>query len=355
MRTITAIMGDGIGPEVMESAMRVIGATGVEIKWERVYAGTTALEKYGNPLPAGTLSSIDKNRVALKGPCNTPTGDGFKSVNVRLRQQFDLYANIRPIKSLPGVRSRFENVDLVLFRENTEELYTGEEEYIWDSGTREIIGAKVVGRVTIAGSIRFFNRVLGYAKKNLRRRVTIGHKGNILKLIHGEMFLDQGLKFKEDFQEAGINLDSMIVDALGMWLVMDPTKFDLIAVPNLPGDFLSDVCAGLIGGLGLAPGANIGDEYAIFEAVHGTWPQAAGKNLANPTALILSAAMMLDHIGEEKAAKRIRWAIESVIAEGKKVTCDLSSGGIGVGTTDMTQAIIERIEESFDIEAESCA
>lgn len=352
MRTITAIMGDGIGPEVMESAIKVLDAV-VNVRWERVYAGTTALERYGNPLPGVTVESVERNRVALKGPCNTPTGRGFSSINVALRKKFDLYANIRPVKSMPGVTSRYENVDLVVFRENTEELYTGREEYIWDLEHREVVGAQAIARVTIAGSRRFFNSVLRYAEVNKRRRVTIAHKGNILKLIHGEMFLDQGLKMQVNFDRTGIILDEMIVDALGMWLVMDPTKFDVIAVPNLPGDFLSDVCAGLVGGLGLAPGANIGDNHAIFEAVHGTWPQAAGKNLANPTALILSAAMMLEYLGEPKAANRIRWAVESVITEGKNVTADINPNG--VGTTDMTRVIVDKIEESYDLEAENCA
>ena len=344
MRTITAIMGDGIGPEVMEAAMRVIDGAGVEIDWERVYAGTTALEKSGNPLPAKTIKSIEKNLVALKGPCNTPIGSGFQSINVQLRKIFDLYVNMRPIKSFPGLSNKFGDVDLILFRENTEELYTGEEDYIWNPTTREIIGAKVTGKVTIAGSIRFFDYVFRYANRKGRHKITIGHKGNILKLIHGEMFLDQGMKYKVDLENVGITLDSMILDALMMWLVMDHTRFDVIAAPNLPGDFLSDLCAGLIGGLGLAPGANIGDKCAIFEAVHGTWPAAAGKNIANPTAMILSAAMMLEHINESDAAEKIRKAVAEVIAKGAYVTSDISKGG-GVGTDRMTDKIIFRMNQ----------
>lgn len=350
MQTITAIMGDGIGPEVMESAIKVVNATKVEINWERVYAGTTALEKFGSPLPQTTIDSILRNTIALKGPCNTPVGDGFQSVNVQLRKIFNLHLNLRPVRSLRGVRCLHDNVDLLVCRENIEELYTGNEKYIWDSKTKEIIGAKIIGEITYEGSRKFFRSVFMYISQFRRKKVTVLHKANILKLTNG-IFLETAKEVASLYPE--IEFEERIIDTGSMWVVMDPSKFDVIATTNLFGDIVSDVFAGLAGGLGVAPGANIGSRYAIFEAVHGTWPQAAGKNLANPTAVILSAAMMLDHIEEYKAARRIRWAVESVIAEGKKVTCDLNPDG--VGTTDMTKAIIEKIEASFDLEAESCA
>lgn len=349
MRTITLIPGDGIGPSLAEAVIKVIDAAGVEIIWDLASAGTTALEKLGNPLPPYTLNSIERNKVALKGPCNTPIGDGFKSINVQLRQMFELNLNLRPIRSLRGVHNLHDNVDLIVCRENTEELYTGEEEYIWDPKTREIIGAKVVGKVTYERSWKFFRSVFMYASQLKRKKVTVLHKANILKLTNG-IFLEAA---KEIASLYHLEFEDRIVDAGSMAVVMDPSKFDVVATTNLFGDIVSDVFAGLAGGLGVAPGANIGSRYAIFEAVHGTWPQAAGKNLANPTALILSAAMMLDHIEETKAARRIRWAVEQVIAEGKKVTCDLNPDG--VGTTDMANAIVEKIQESFDLEAESCA
>ena len=343
MQTITAIMGDGIGPEVMESAMRVVDSV-VDVKWEEVYAGTTALEKHGDPLPQTTLDSIARNKVALKGPCNTPVGEGFQSINVQLRKKFDLHLNLRPIKSLKGVNCLHDDVDLVVCRENTEELYTGEEEYIWDSVTKEITGAKVVGKITYEGSRRFFRSVFMHASLLQRKKVTVLHKVNILKLTNG-IFLEVAREVAELYHQ--MEYEERIIDAGSMSVVMDPYRFDVIATTNLFGDIVSDIFAGLAGGLGVVPGANFGSRYAIFEAVHdGTWPQAAGKNLANPTALILSAVMMLDHIGEQKAARRIRWAVESVIAEGEKVTCDLSSDGVGVGTTDMTNAIVEKIVTS---------
>lgn len=352
MRTITLIPGDGIGPSLADAVVKVIDATEAEIIWDLAEAGMTAFEKHGHPLPKKTFESIRRNKVALKGPLETPIGEGFQSVSVQLRKIFDLYFNLRPIKSLKGVGCLHDNVDLLVCRENTEELYTGEEEYIWDPVTKDIIGAKVVGKVTYHGSRQFFRSVFETARYFKRKKVTVLHKANILKLTNG-LFLEVAREFSALFPE--IEFEERIIDAGSMQVVMNPKNFDVIATTNLFGDIVSDIFAGLVGGLGIIPGANVGRNYAIFEAVHGTWPQAAGKNLANPTALILSAAMMLDHIGEVKAARRIRWAVESVIAEGKKVTCDLSPDGIGVGTVDMTNAIVEKIEESFDLEAESCA
>ncbi len=341
---VTLIPGDGIGPEVTDSAVKIIKSAGAKIRWQRAPAGTAGISCYGTPLPDVTLESIKRNGIVLKGPLDTPTGKGYKSINVTLRQEFDLYINMRPFRSFEGVKSRYSDVNLLLFRENTEELYTGKEEYIWDKPTKEIIGAKIEAQVTLAGSRRFFKYVYNYAWTNKHRRITIGHKGNILKLIHGEMFLNEGLKMIEGLDLFGITVDSRILDNLNMQLVLDPTKFDVIAVPNLPGDLLSDTCAGFIGGLGFAPGANIGDKYAIFEAVHGTAPDIAGQNKANPTALILSACMLLDHIGFMKEARVIRAAVRDVIREGKKVTRDINPSS-NAGTTGMTDAIIEKINE----------
>lgn len=335
MRTITLIPGDGIGPSVTDAAVRVVEATGVKIKWERVLAGMTALNEKGSPLPQETLDSIAKNRVALKGPCDTPIGGGFASVNVALRKKFNLYANIRPVKSIAGVKSRYENVDLVIFRENIEDVYCGEECLLPNYPTET---AQMSGIITAGNSRKFFWNVFNYARQHDRRKVTIVHKANILKKTHG-LFLKIGLEVAE--QNPDIKVEDRIVDNMTMQLVMDPTRFDMIATTNMFGDILSDLCAGLVGGLGFAPGANIGDRMGIFEAVHGTAPDIAGKNIANPTALILSAAMMLDYIGEKEAADAVRYAVAYVIKEGWRVTKDIKADGV---TTDlMTERIIDRI------------
>src|SRR3989344_577354 len=344
MRTITAIMGDGIGPEVMEAAMRVVDAAGVKIKWERVLAGMTALNEKGSPLPQETLDSIARNRVALKGPCDTPIGGGFASVNVALRKRFDLYANIRPVKSRPGVKSRYENVDLVVCRENIEDVYGESDQFIGKQLKHSSVWtscARMTGYITEYNSRRFFQQVFNYALKNNRRKATIVHKANILKNTHG-LFLSTGKQVFEKYPSLvrnGFVLDDMIVDNTAQKLVLDPTRFDMIATTNMFGDILSDLCAGLVGGLGLAPGANIGDNCAIFEAVHGTAPDIVGKGIANPTALILSAAMMLDHIEEPVAAKIIRRAVERVIVQGEKVTRDINPF-LKVGTEEMTDEIV---------------
>lgn len=351
MRTITAIMGDGIGPEVMEAAMSVVDATGVQIRWERVLAGMTALTEKGKPLPQETLDSISKNRVALKGPCDTPIGGGFASVNVALRKKFELYANIRPVKSMPGVKGRYSDVDLVVCRENIEDIYCGEEVYmspIGDSlkfvgGVNYIdrpAGAVVTGVITDKNTRKFFAKILDYAIQHRRKKLTIVHKANILKKTQG-LFLEIGTSMAEKYST--MDIEDKIVDNMTMQLVLNPSRFDMIAATNMFGDILSDLCAGLVGGLGLAPGANLGDDCAIFEAVHGTAPDIAGKNLANPTALILSAAMMLDYLGELKAATVIRCAVNEVMFSGEKVTKDINRTN-GVSTIEMTDAIVEQIK-----------
>ena len=351
MRKITVIMGDGIGPEVVEATIKVVHATGVKIEWERVYAGMTAFNKTGgDPLPNETLNSIEQNRVALKGPCDTPIGGGFASVNVALRKKFDLYANIRPIKSMPGVKSRYEDVDLVIFRENIEDIYGGEESYLSPTfAGGEPAGAEVVGTITRKNSRRLFCQVYNYALNHHRKHLTIVHKANILKKTQG-LFLETGKEVFENYPtlaEQGFIVDDKIIDNMSMQLVLNPTRFDMIAATNMFGDILSDLCAGLVGGLGLAPGANIGDTAAIFEAVHGTAPDIAGKNLANPTALILSAAMMLDYIGESVASDIIRKAVGTVIYTGKKITKDIQllhySAERSAGTSEMADAIAEEV------------
>lgn len=335
MRTITLIPGDGIGPDVTDAAVKIIRAAGIEIEWEKVDAGMTALEKSGHPLPAKTIESIRRNGVALKGPTGTPIGGGFSSINVELRKIFNLYLNLRPVRSMKGVKGIYPDVDLVVCRENNEEFYSGEERYTDESHNEAI----VIGRVTRRGSERFFRAVFNFARKAGRKKVTVFHKGNILKLVHGTLFLDVAKEIAKLYPE--IIFDDKIVDAGTMQVIKRPTDFDIIATTNLLGDIDSDAFAALIGGLGIAPGANIGDEYAIFEAVHGTAPDIAGQNKANPAAVILSSAMMLEHIGETVAAEKIRNAIASVLAEGKYVTRDINPDG--VGTIEMTDAIIENL------------
>jgi len=352
-RTITLIRGDGIGPEVTGAAALVLKSVGVDFDWEICDAGMMALGKYGTPLPNETLESIQENQVALKGPLDTPIGAGYDSINVRLRKEFKLYANIRPIKSMPGVKSHYENVDLVVFREGIEGVYGGTEKYLRRHVRRddEIVGAEIKGAISTANCHKFFEKVFKYAKEHGRKRVTIIHKANIFKKTGG-LFLETGQHIGRIYADI-IETDDMIVDNTAQKLVLDPTRFDVLACNNEHGDILSDLCAGLVGGLGLAPGANIGDQIAIFEAVHGTAPDIAGKGIANPTAVILSAAMMLDHIGEAKAANIIRWAVAAVINNGIRVTRDLNPQN-GVSTKEMTDAIIEKIQFLHDHAAEQC-
>lgn len=338
MYTVTLIPGDGIGPSIAESAVRVIEATGVKIAWEHMEAGFAAIEKYKDPLPKHVIESIQKNKVALKGPITTPVGTGFRSINVALRQEFDLYANLRPAKSIEGVKSRYENIDLVIVRENTEGLYIGLEHYIRTE--KGLPGAaESMALITRHGSERIARFAFEYARQAKRKKVTIVHKANILKYSQG-LFLNSCRDVAKQYPD--VECDDKIIDNTAMQLVMDPWKFDIIVTTNMFGDILSDLTAGLVGGLGLAPGANIGYDVAIFEAVHGSAPDIAGKNVANPSALILASAMMLRHIGEADAAVRIERVVAEVIKEGKKVTRDLNSQS-GVTTTEMADAIIEKL------------
>lgn len=336
--TVTLIPGDGIGPDISSATRRMIDATGVRINWDVQEAGLKAIETHKDPLPPPVLESIARNKVALKGPLTTPVGTGFRSVNVALRKEFDLYVNLRPAKSMKGVPARFENIDLVMFRENTEEFYAGIEHYI----DARKSAAETIGVVTRVGCERIVRAAFEYAKKHHRRKVTLVHKANIMKYTGG-LFLEVGSQVAKDYPD--IEFNDRIIDNMAMQLVMNPHQFDVIVTTNLFGDILSDLCSGLVGGLGLAPGANIGDDAAIFEAVHGSAPDIAGKNLANPCALGLAGAMMLDHLGEEDAALRLQRAIEAVVGEGKNVTRDLNPSA-HVGTDKMTDAIVTAIENS---------
>jgi isocitrate dehydrogenase (NAD+) len=336
MHRVTLIPGDGIGPSIAEAAVRVIEAAGVKIHWDRVEAGMAAIDKYRDPLPPNVIESITQNNVALKGPLTTPVGSGFRSVNVALRKEFDLYSNIRPARSFIGVPARYENIDIVIVRENTEEFYAGIEHYIDPSRS----AAETIGIVTRMGSERIIKYAYEYARKHGRKKVTTVHKANILKYTGG-LFLDVSREVAKHYPD--ITTEDRIVDNMAMQMVTNPHQFDVIVTTNLFGDILSDLASGLVGGLGLAPGANIGYSAAIFEAVHGSAPDIAGKNLANPCALILAAVMMLRHLGEESAADRIEDAVRAVLKEGKSVTADLKPA-VPVGTTEMTDAIIARLK-----------
>jgi isocitrate dehydrogenase (NAD+) len=329
--TITLIPGDGIGPEVTAAAVRVLTATGLDFAWETETAGATAVGEHGTALPPKVLEAIRRNKLALKGPTETPVGTGHRSVNVELRKQLDLYANLRPVKTLPGIKSRYDNVDLVVVRENTEDLYSGLEHVVVPGVVESL---KII---TEKASTRIARFAFDYARAHARKRVTAVHKANIMKLSDG-LFLDCCRAVAKGFPE--VKYDEMIVDNTCMQLVLDPTRFDTLLLENLYGDIVSDLCAGFIGGLGMAPGANIGEAGAIFEAVHGSAPDIAGKNLANPMALVLSSAMMLDHIGEADAARRVRAAVHAVLEEGKHLTQDL---GGKAGTTEIAEAIASRV------------
>ncbi len=336
MHRVTLIPGDGIGPSIAEATVRVIEAAGVKIQWETVEAGMAAIDKYRDPLPPNVLESISANKVALKGPLTTPVGSGFRSVNVALRKEFDLYANVRPARSFEGVPSRYSNIDLVIVRENTEEFYAGIEHYIDPSRS----AAETIGIVTRSGSERIIRYAFEYARKHGRKKVTTVHKANILKYTGG-LFLEVARDIARQYPD--IESNDRIIDNMAMQMVINPYQFDVIVTTNLFGDILSDLASGLVGGLGLAPGANIGYNAAIFEAVHGSAPDIAGKNLANPCALILAGVMMLRHLGEEAAADRIEQAVAEVLREGKSVTKDLKAEGY-VGTTEMTDAIIAKLK-----------
>jgi len=330
---VTLIPGDGIGPEVTDSAVKVIEATGVKVVWEKVEAGIDVISKYGTPIPDSVIESVKKNKVALKGPLTTLVAKGFPSVNVALRKKLDLYANVRPCHSLKGVKTRFEEVDLVIMRENTEDLYSGIE-HIVAPGVAE--GIKII---TSFASDRIANFTFNYARAKGRKKVTVVHKANIMKVTDG-LFLQSAQKVSNEYPE--IEYEEKIVDNLAMQLVMNPGQFDVLLLTNLYGDIVSDLCAGLVGGLGVVPGANIGDEYAVFEAVHGSAPDIAGKNVSNPMALIFSSLIMLRYLGENKAADNIMNSVCDVLKEKKKITRDL--GGTA-STTEFTDEVVRKVEE----------
>lgn len=332
MHRISLIPGDGIGPEVSDATVRVIAAAGVEITWDRLEAGEEVMTKHGTPLPDEVLNSIAMNRIALKGPIATPIGTGFSSVNVMLRKRLNLYANVRPVHTIPGVVSRYDGIDLVVIRENSEDLYSGLE-HIVVPGVVESL--KII---TETACMRIGQYAFQYAHDFGRKKVTAVHKANIMKLADG-LFLECMRRCKRGFPE--IEYEEMIVDNCCQQLVMRPERFDVMVMENLYGDIISDLCSGLIGGLGLTASGNIGEGgIAVFEAVHGSAPDIAGKNLANPIALILSAVMMLRHIGERDAAARIETAVMAVLAKGKHMTGDL--GGKAT-TSEITDAIVEKM------------
>ena len=332
MHTITLIPGDGIGPEVTAAVARILAAARVPIEWEKHDAGVTAFKRSNQSLPPDLLESIKRNKVALKGPVTTPIAEGFTSVNVGLRKALDLYANLRPVRNLEGVKSRFENVDLVIVRENTEDLYSGLEHEVVPGVVESL---KII---TERASTKIAKFAFEHARANGRKRVTAIHKANILKLGDG-LFLQCARAVSRDYTDVGY--DERIIDAACMSLVMTPEKFDVLLLPNLYGDIVSDLTAGLVGGLGVVPGANIGSDCAVFEAVHGSAPDIADKNLANPTALLLSGLMMLDHIGEREKGAHIRAALGRVLTAGTIRTRDM--GGTA-STTEFTDAICKEVE-----------
>jgi isocitrate dehydrogenase (NAD+) len=351
---VTLIPGDGTGPEIVEATRRTIDATGVQIDWEVQDAGSDVMDRYGTPLPEHVLESIKRNRVALKGPITTPVGTGFRSVNVALRQELDLYACVRPCKTYKGVRSRYEDVDLVIVRENTEDLYAGVEfdqatdevgqiiETINRLSTRKVRAdsAIAIKAISIFGSQRVIRFAFEYARANGRRKVTLVHKANIMKWADG-LFLHLGQEIARDYPD--VECDDRIVDNMCMQLVQKPELYDVMVMPNLYGDILSDLCAGLVGGLGVAPGANVGELGAVFEPTHGSAPKYAGQNKVNPTATMLSGALMLRHLGEREAGDRLERAIATVIAEGRDVTYDLKpqpDDPTAVGTAQFADAVI---------------
>jgi isocitrate dehydrogenase (NAD+) len=356
--TITLIPGDGIGPEVAEAARRCLEATGVEFQWEVVNAGATALEKEGKLLPPRLFQSIRKNKVALKGPTTTPVGTGFRSVNVALRKELDLYACLRPCRSYPGIPSRYKDVDIIIVRENSEDLYIGLEFARGTAETKKMLslasqstGEKIskdssisLKLISEAASRRIARFAFEYARTHGRKKVTAVHKANIMKFTDG-LFLDTARNVAKAYP--AIDFEDRMVDNLCAQVVQRPHQFDILVLPNLYGDIVSDLCAGLVGGLGVAPGANIGDELAIFEPAHGSAPKYTGQNKVNPIAMILSGVMMLRHIDEKAAADRLDKAVAETVAEGKSVTYDLVPGRdatAAVGTLEMADAIIARLK-----------
>jgi isocitrate dehydrogenase (NAD+) len=351
MTTVTLIPGDGIGPEVACATRRVVDALDAGIEWDVHDAGLPAIETHGTPLPRHTLDSIVRNGVALKGPVTTPVGTGFRSINVALRQELDLYASVRPCRLYPGVQSRFEDVDLVVVRENTEDLYEGIE---FEHGSKELkklrnylkymhnysLAADAgvsIKPISITASRAIFEFAFEFARRQRRRKVTLGHKANIMKFSDG-VWLETGENLARDYRDVGF--DEIQVDELAMWLVWQPGDMDVIVLPNLYGDIISDLCAGLIGGLGLAPGMNLGKDYAVFEPTHGSAPDIAGRGLANPMAMILSAMHMLRYLKLDRDARRLELAVESVLASGRQRTADLQPQGEPATTEEVADAII---------------
>ena len=349
--SVTLIPGDGVGPELAEATRRVVDASGADIEWEVQEAGLAVMEAEGTPLPERVLESIRRNKVAIKGPITTPRGGGFRSVNVALRKALDLYACLRPCKHYAGVRTRFENVDLVVVRENTEDLYAGVEFEEGSAEAKQVVGlaggriredaAISIKPISAFASERIVDFAFRYAKENGRRKVTAVAKDNIMKATDG-LFYRTAREVAKRY-EGEVEYDEWLVDAMCMQLVQKPELYDVMVMPNLYGDILSDLCAGLVGGLGVAPGANIGNDMAVFEAIHGSAPKYAGMNKVNPTALILSGVLMLRHLGEREAADRLEKAISAVIAEGKDVTYDMKPNRddpTAVGTREMGEAVV---------------
>ncbi|MDP9068613.1 MAG: isocitrate/isopropylmalate dehydrogenase family protein [Actinomycetota bacterium] len=357
---VTLIPGDGTGPEIAEATRRVLEGTGVGFDWDVRHAGTDVMEEYGTPLPDHVLESIRQNKIAIKGPITTPVGGGFRSVNVALRKELDLYMCLRPCKSYPGVRSRYENIDLVVVRENHEDLYAGIEfeqgspearkliDFIADLGARRIREDSGISikPISVWGTQRIVRAAFDYAIKNGRKKVTAVHKANIMKFSDG-LFLHTARQVAEEYKDSGVEFEDRIVDNMCMQLVQKPELYDVLVLPNLYGDIVSDLGAGLIGGLGVAPGGNIGDEAAVFEPTHGSAPKYAGQNKVNPMAMMLSGVLMLRHLGEVGAADRLEKAIGAVISEGRHVTYDMKphrDDPTAVGTSEVADAIIEKME-----------
>jgi isocitrate dehydrogenase (NAD+) len=360
---ITLIPGDGTGPEITEATRRVLEGTGVKFDWDVRHAGADVMDKYGTPLPDEVLDSIRENHVAIKGPITTPVGTGFRSVNVALRKELDLYMCLRPCKWYPGVRSRYENIDLVVVRENHEDLYAGIEfeqgspearkliDFITELGGRRIREDSGISikPISITGTQRIVRAAFDYALKNGRRKITAVHKANIMKYSDGLFLATARDVAEKEFGDSGIEFEDRIVDNMCMQLVQKPELYDVLVLPNLYGDIVSDLGAGLVGGLGVAPGGNIGDEAAVFEPTHGSAPKYAGQNKVNPMAMMLSGVLMLRHLAEEEAADRLESAIAAVIKEGRYVTYDMKSDRddpTAVGTSEVADAVIQKMENA---------
>ncbi|MDQ3646108.1 MAG: isocitrate/isopropylmalate dehydrogenase family protein [Actinomycetota bacterium] len=354
MTTITLIPGDGIGPEVADATRRAVDALDLGIEWEVHEAGAPALEKHKDPLPPHVLDSIRRNRVALKGPVTTPVGTGFRSINVALRQELDLYASVRPCRLYPGVPSRFSSVDIVVVRENTEDLYEGIEFEMGSDQLSKLRGylkymhgyslaadaGVSVKPISIGASRAIVEYAFEYAKRHRRRKVTLGHKANIMKFSDG-IWLETGERRAQDYRDVGF--EAMQVDELAMWLAWHPEELDVIVLSNLYGDIISDLCAGLVGGLGVAPGMNLGKDYAVFEPTHGSAPDIAGKGMANPIGMTLSAVLMLRYLRHDDAADRLERAVARVLADGKVRTADLRPRGEPATTGDIANAIVDAV------------